>query len=700
MNIENKDIVLSFFEKILIYLLLLGFILLNILDFFNFFSLISPYTGDVDFFKKLLSWSLIYYLFASLSLTKILTGFKNKLYDWVLLTAAGLIAFPPILLFYLRNIDFELYYLFSFVINENFLSFLMADQIVFVTFGIILLIVTSVYIFLKQPVHKESLIGSFNLDPENYFSQINKFAIIITFIFFFVYTIFKFFMEWFALAVDAVLIVIGVGYYVYIYIFKHEKELSLDSFLKDIINTGNDFFKQLILFLQDKKTFFITISLLITIHLLVDLGVYIIPFATGIDNGLYNILGGENDIKPLFSLSGSIIEEQYFNLFENSNLVSVPTLFLFMILGFEIFIFLVYILLFFLFLTLPFYILFLNLKGDFFEPSKKMVLFILTMVIIQFFLFFTFNLNNPIEFSISTSEQMQGVVFKTQPFFANLDVIGFQEILTLITAISVLLTFMIIMLFKKYEKYKSFFISSFYVVILVFFLFYSSVFAQSFITQLYYESIEDTMFTYDFELDRNSQRYLEVIEFISINEVRPISLRDELRNIQGIDLEASLFLVNSGTVAFRTNFERNRFQNSDFIGFLLEIDDNSINMFKSTFTFSTLSQRVDGLDLYVYNYSSLFEENFPNEIYFLLEIDTTKHNLSTYVDLSQTAPRITQQTSNSIIGIYTPPTPVEQAIRVASLLIFIFTSLFYVGGLIAYAVYYRRVLERLKQKLF
>lgn len=700
MNYEKKDLVLTFFEKIVIYLLLLSFILLNILDFFNFFSLISPYTGDVDFFKKILSWSLIYYLFASLSLTKILTGFRTKLYDWFLLTAAGLITFPSILIFYLRNIDFELYYIFSFIINEYFLIFLLEHSIVFVTFGIVLLVVMSVYIFLKQPVHKESLIGSFNLDPDNYFSQINKFAIIIIFIFFFVYTIFKFFMEWFALAVDAALIVIGVGYYVYIYIFKHKKNLSLDSFLKDIINTGNDFFKQLILFLQDKKTFFITISLLITIHLLVDLGVYIIPFATGIDNGLYNILGGDNDIKPLFSLSGSIIEEQYYNLFQNSNFEIVPSLVLFIFLVFELIIFLVYILLFFIFLTLPFYILFLNLKGDVFIPSKKMILFVLSMVIIQFFLFFIGSLDNPIEFSISNSGQMQGVVFKTQPFFVDLGLINFQEFLISVIAISLLLTFILSMLYRKYEKYKSFFISSFYLVILVFFLFYSSVFAQSFITQLYHSSIEDTMFTYNFELDKNSQDYLEVAMFIHENDnmILNESLKNLFNNVEGIELRSTLFKVHSGIINIEPN---SRFSNSDFIGFQLIIeDDNILDAFKKSYTFSTFSLAMDGIDLYIYEYGKLFTDpQSMNEIWFILEFDTSKYVIQEFYDRNP-APRMTNKSFNLVLTSKNPPTPVEQAVRIASLLIFIFTSLFYVGGLIAYAVYYRKILEKLKQKLF
>ncbi|MFT4244215.1 MAG: hypothetical protein ACMXYB_02025 [Candidatus Woesearchaeota archaeon] len=701
MNYNTLHIFLIFFKKFILYLLLMSFIMLNILDFFNFFSLITPYTGDVDFFKKLLSWSLIYYLFTSLSLTKILTGFKNKVYDWIILGSASLVVFPSILIFYLANIDFELYFLFSFMINELLLNFLIEYQILFVSLGVIILFIISNYIFIKQPIHKESLIGSFNLRIENYFSQVNKLLIILGFIFFFVYTVFKFFMEWFALAIDAALIVIGIGYYLYIYIFRHDRELKIDSFLQDIINTGNDFFKQLILFLQNKKTFFITIALLITVHLLVDLGVYLIPFATGIDNGLYNILGGENDLKPLFAVENSIIENQYKEIFKNSHLEIFPSIFLFLIISIELIMFIIYLVLFFIFLSMPFYILFLNLKGSIYTPSKKMIIFMITMVIVQFFLFFTNHLSNPIEFSISTSEQMQGVVFKTQSFTQDISSIIPLELVTSIIGLFILVLFIIIMLYKKFEKYKSFWISVYYVIILVFFLFYSTVFAQSYITQLYHSSVNEQMLSYNLELDRNSHSYLEVIEFLSSNSIQGLSLRDELRSIEGLHLEATLYLVSSGTYVIENQRDSLRFGDSDFIGFLLIVDPGYEKFFKDTFTFSTLSLDIDGLDLYVYDYLTVFQrEEFSNEIYFIFEIDTSKHTLSNYVDLSHTDPRITQQTSNNILGIYSFPTIVEQVSKIASLIVFIFTSLFYVGGLIAYAVYYRRILERLKQKLF
>ena len=68
-------------KKILLQIYFVLFIILNLLDFFN----IIP--NDLDFFKKLLSWSIIAYIFYKVSPTKIFIGNKIKIdikYNFVL----------------------------------------------------------------------------------------------------------------------------------------------------------------------------------------------------------------------------------------------------------------------------------------------------------------------------------------------------------------------------------------------------------------------------------------------------------------------------------------------------------------------------------------------------------------------------------------------------------------------------------------
>ncbi|MCH8519364.1 MAG: hypothetical protein LAT82_01275 [Nanoarchaeota archaeon] len=673
-QVLNYYFALNYIKKVGLYFLLISFIILNILDFFNIFSLISSYTGDVDFFKKLLSWALIYYLFASLSITKILTGFKNKWYDVCILIASGLIVFPSILNFYVRNVDFELYYIFSFLINEHFLLFIASYAMWFSNIGIILIILMSAYIFMKQPIHKESFIGSFNINPDGYFSEIFKFSLILGFNYFFIFTFFKFFMEWFALAVDAALIVIGVGYYLYVYIFKHDKKLSVDLFLKDIINTGNDFFKQLILYLQDKKTFFIAIALLISIHLVVDLGVYLIPFATGIDNGLYNVLGGDNDLKPLFGFENSLIQNQYENVFNNESLTSSLIVSV-LLLGVESIMYLAYIFLFFILLVMPFYILFLSLQKKIHIPSKKVIMFIITMVLLQIFLLFSNTLNNPIEFSVSTSQDMQGVVFKSQSFFENLEHTTLAQIMLPFLGILLFLLFVMINLFRKFEKYKSFWISSYYLIILVFFLFYSTVFAQSYITTLYYSNVDNTYLEYHLDLDRSSAQYREISDLINTQGVQNLSLR----NIRSTELllESTYFSVSQ-----LENY------NFDIVGIKLYVQ----NDFYTKYSFNSQSVLDPQIEVIIFNYNELIRNKDFDEIFIMLKIDSS--SVDKYVNFDLNALEINE------LNILSLNHDTSLFILIQSIISFIFISVFYVGGLIAYAMYYRRILENLKQKLF
>ena len=68
MNLDFTKITRIFTKKLALQMYFIFFILINILDFFNFLS------GDVDFFKKILSWILIGYVFYKASFSKIFVG--------------------------------------------------------------------------------------------------------------------------------------------------------------------------------------------------------------------------------------------------------------------------------------------------------------------------------------------------------------------------------------------------------------------------------------------------------------------------------------------------------------------------------------------------------------------------------------------------------------------------------------------------
>lgn len=695
----------NFALKLALYLLLFSFIVLNFLDFFNVFSLVSPYTGDVDFFKKLLSWALILYLFANLSLTKIITGFKNTLLDLVLLVGYFLVTFPSMIQFYLNNVDFELYNIFSFVINQQTSLFLSNYSTLILIAGLILIAIVSINIFLKLPIHKESFVGCFNLNQSSYFSELFKLLLILAFNYFFVFTFFRFFMEWFALAVDAALIVIGFIYYIYVYIFKHEKQLTIEAFLRDIINTGSTFFKQLVLYLQDKRTFFIAIALLITIHSVVDLGVYLIPFATGLDNGLYNILHDQNTpLKPLFALEGSWLHHQYEQLQLNPNLDSNAMLFSILILSIESLMYISNLGLYALLLLAPFVIFFSALQQRVLIPSKLIIIFTISMIILQLFLLFPSAVNNTIEFSVSTAQDMQGIVFKTQPFFEDIDILSIGELILIVFSSILLVSFISGVIYLKFEKYRQFWISLFYFIVLVFFLFYSTIFAQSYITTIYYQNIDNQFLTYNLQLDMNSEKYLEIKTFLEENnfqsqELETIRISDD--SSFEMNISPRLYLVSMNS----QNLDSNDFKNYDYLFFTMDLAQGSQRKFREEFRFSAMSTTINGIDLFIYNYSSLFQlESFPTRIEFILQFDDEVFSIDNLVegDLGGIGQRLRLRSSTIqyFLDIKETSTQIQILGRISSIIVFIFISIFYIGGLVAYAIFYRRILEKLKQKLF
>lgn len=669
----------SFLKKFVLYFLLISFILLNLLDFFNFFSLISSFTGDVEFFKKILSWSLIFYLFGNLSLTRIITGFKNKSYDSLLLFAYSLVAFPSILNFYLNNVDFSSYSIFSFLINSSFQLLIREYSLFLLNSGIVIIFIISVLIFLNLPIHKESFIGSFSINPENYFSNVFKLLLIIGFNLFFVFTFFKFFMEWFALAIDAALVLLGLLYYVYIYIFKHEKELKLESFLKDIVNSGNSFFKQLILYLQDKKTFFIAISLLITIHLVVDIGVYLIPFSTGIDNGLYNVLNNDDTpLKPLIGLENSWIEHQINSIQENSNIVNSRNEYFISIfvITFELLAYILNIGLYFILLVMPFAIFFVTLQNKSIIPSKMITILTISLIIMQLFLYFSPVVNNTISLSVSLEEEMQGIVFQTQPFYEDLDSLYIFEIIA--TTIFVIGSFLFIVgsIYFKFEKYKPFWISTFYFTILVFFLFYSTVFAQSYITTLYYENFDSQYIQYDSQLAQQSLNYQRYSNLITSNNISKIL---SLRGAQNED-----FRIESD---FYTTSQLENI-NYDIIG----IEIKPYTSFSTKYSFN--QDLNSPVEIIIYNYTGLFNsQDSLNNIFLIFKVASEDTNQ--YINFEQKTLDI--NALNFLDRKDLAPTFLSLVQSIVSL---VFISLFYVGGLVAYAIFYRRVVENMKQKLF
>ncbi|MFP4403139.1 MAG: hypothetical protein ACOC3X_03500 [Nanoarchaeota archaeon] len=177
-------------------------------------------------------------------------------------------------------------------------------------FGSLLLCFISFYCALKFNIKSPSFLNIFNISkkPKNNFKIIfTRFIIIYLCLNMFFIIVFNLVMEWLAIAIDAPLLVIVLFFYLLFWI-KHHNKFNTESFIFRVGNFGNSFYNRFINLFKTKKGIIIAISGMLVLHLLTEIGIFIIPYLTGLINPLYfNQLQGSHT--PIFS---------FFDLFNSS----------------------------------------------------------------------------------------------------------------------------------------------------------------------------------------------------------------------------------------------------------------------------------------------------------------------------------------------------------------------------------------------
>lgn len=475
-NLSKKNTILVYF---------IFFIFLNIFDFLNLLS------NDFDFFKKLLSWGLIIYFFYKISFSKILIGTREKTYDILFLIFFSFISIPKSLLLHLHNLgsyssivsSHSIFHLILAPLKNSINDFTL---LIFFIAGIIGIIITSISLISNKTIKKPSLIASLNI-KENYFKILRLILITISVSLFFGIIIFNMFMEWFALAVDSLILVLGLIYYIIKYIKDHSKS-NFAPLLNDISNSGNSFFQKIIENLSDKKTFSITIALFITLHLIVDAGVYLIPYLIGTQNQLYfqqlNTLGTEHT--PIFNFFNAS-NSQLYNDFEIISIFEKNEGINLWFLKFQAL--LIHISFLFLYLTLlisPFYLFYKTVnKSKIIIPKWFNILFLSIL-----FLSFTITIlslasteynavNKPISYNQINSYIITGVDLHTSSIFKENTIITNEKII-MIPLLFLIILFLILI---RYDKYEFFWKKLSLIFILLFTIYYAALFGTSIISK-------------------------------------------------------------------------------------------------------------------------------------------------------------------------------------------------------------------------
>jgi hypothetical protein len=297
--------------------ILIILILLNVLDF------LEKLPGDIDFLKKIISWILLGYLLYKVDLTNIMFGRKetiggmmfgarNKLIDLTILTAyfslivknltnyAITLCEPKALageLICVGEID-----LFEWFVVKIVAIAPVLDKLFFYIGGILIILIS--FYLLKFEIKKPSLMSILHeegLPPKHIGKLTLRFLSIFFILISFFVIVFNLMLEWLAMAVDAPLLMLGILFYIFI-IIRHHKKFSTENFIYKIGNFGESFYEHFIRLFHYKETIFLGVSAMLVLHLLTDVGNFIIPYIIGKKDLLYFQQLGAAGHTPVISL--------------------------------------------------------------------------------------------------------------------------------------------------------------------------------------------------------------------------------------------------------------------------------------------------------------------------------------------------------------------------------------------------------------
>lgn len=258
--------------------ILLFLVILNILDF----TKVLP--ADLDFIKKIISWTALGYLFYKVSITKILFGTRMKATDCFILTAFFLFIIKNFVGFAISAVHEtspRLIPLYRWLI-ANASGF---EKITFIIAGILLILI-SIYLTTIR-MKKPSLMHLIHEDDEaKGFGKILRFfSIYLVLIAFFV-VVFNLAMEWLTMVVDAPLLIFLALLYL-IGIVKHKKHFSTASLLYRLGNAGESFYEKFLDLFHEKKNIYLGIAGMLVLHVLTDVVAFLIPHIIIVRDVLY-----------------------------------------------------------------------------------------------------------------------------------------------------------------------------------------------------------------------------------------------------------------------------------------------------------------------------------------------------------------------------------------------------------------------------
>lgn len=260
--------------------------------------------GDYDFIQKIISWTLASFMLYHISITKLIFGTRKRLIDlglilsFFLLIMKEVVGFANTSIFEALNQHALVVDLYAFIIQHNQLF-----EIYLFLAGVISVSTISLYMAFTEEVKAPSFLSIVHFHPTRSWNPLKisaRFIITeITLLAFFV-TIFNLMMEWLAIIIDSLVIVIAV-FALSILIIKHRHKLVGQKVLLEVTDSGEKVYEKFLSLFHYKRTILLALSGLLIFHLITELAIFMIPYLTGLNDALYfgNFFENHN---PLFSI--------------------------------------------------------------------------------------------------------------------------------------------------------------------------------------------------------------------------------------------------------------------------------------------------------------------------------------------------------------------------------------------------------------
>ena len=299
-------------------LILTALVLLNVMDFLG---LLSP---ELDYIKKIISWTALGYILFKASISNVFFGKKYPFFDISIIIAmfsmvlknfihyarivydgleGGGIAITEGAGIAIDQYQFMGYNVPSYLVRLY--SFLVQNEQTILIYGFIfgfsVLALLALFAAIKVEVRSPSLLSALGIDgiPSSGLEHLKRFFINYFVYFAFFVVVFNLVMEWLAIAVDAPLLMVGLVFYFF------SGNLGLNQKLDKLGNMGSDFYEDFMEHFKDKSMIAWGIAGMLVLHIITDIPNLLFPYIFGFSGILYS---GSFDAVTIWEVAWNAIQ--------------------------------------------------------------------------------------------------------------------------------------------------------------------------------------------------------------------------------------------------------------------------------------------------------------------------------------------------------------------------------------------------------